>query len=400
MLSPVKHSEMLDSLSDEEARIELYALLHRSVPHKLAIDQVIEIGSNYLGIEHAHVTDIDEDENRREVIGSTDPPDGPYPEGLTAKLSDSYCRRTIQQTTPIALHDAGSQGWDGDHAYQKHQLETYLGIQIEVFGEPYGTICFVESAARGEPFSQAEQFFIELAGQVLRKILEESHHEKDFANRDRLISVLNRVLRHNLRNDLNVVQGNAQLLQERTSGDDARMASTIESTTAELLSLAEKSRKLETLTRSVPVSRPIDLVPLITDAVTDIREEYPAVEISVTTPDKVMSFAAPQLADAVLELLRNAAKHTGTDPTIDVSVHREADRTTVQIEDNGPGLPSGERQILTGSSETALEHGTGIGLTLVYWIITNLEGEIEVSVTSSGTTLEVHLQNAASMSFG
>lgn len=381
-------------LSDEEARAELYGLLHRSVSRKQAIDQVVKIGADYLDIEHGHITDIDLAENRWEVIGSTDSPDGPYPDGLTAKLSDSYCRRTIQQSTPLALHDAGNQGWADDHVYQLHQLDTYLGIRIEVFDEPYGTICFVKSKEREEPFSEAELIFVELAGQVLRKVLEASHHEKDLANRDRLISVLNRVLRHNLWNDLNVVQGNAQMLEERTSGDEARLASNIDSKTTELLSIAEKSRDLEKLTRSVPVVRPIDIVPIVAEAVTDIRENYPAVDVSLSTPDEAMTFAAPQLVDAVSELLTNAAKHAGNDPTIDVAVHRRGDRTTVQIKDNGPGLPAGERRILTDANEMALEHGSGLGIPLVYWIITNLDGGIKVTATSSGTTVELHLYQA------
>lgn len=396
----MKHTDGPRSLSDEEARSELYALLHRSLPRKQAIETVVEIGADYLGLDHGHITSIDEAEDRWEVIGSTDSPEGPYPDGLTAKLSDSYCRHTFQKSTPIALHDAGNQGWEDDPAYQLHQLDTYLGIRIDVFGEPYGTLCFVDSAAREKPFSEAEHVFIELAGQIIRKVLEETHHEKNLANRDRLISVLNRVLRHNLRNDLNVVQGNAQMLIERTSGDEARLASTIESTTAGLISLAEKSRKLENLTRSVPVARPMDIVPMVSRIVTEIRDEHPSVNVSLDTPEEAISFAAPQLSDAVSELLTNAAKHAGRDPTVDVAVNRGTDQTTVQIEDDGPGLPSGERKILTGASETALTHGSGLGLALVYWIITNLDGEVDVTTASSGTTVEVHLQRAASISAG
>ncbi|WP_255152651.1 GAF domain-containing sensor histidine kinase [Halorarius halobius] len=394
----MNHTESSGSLTDEEARSELYALLHQHQSRKQAIDRVVELGANYLGIEHGHITDIDEEENRWEVIGSTDSPDGPYPDGLTAKLSDSYCRRTIQQSTPLALHDAGNQGWADDPAYQLHQLDTYLGIRIDVFGEPYGTICFVDPETREEPFSDAELIFIELAGQVLRKVLEESQYEKDLSNRNRLISVLNRVLRHNLRNELNVVQGNAQLLKERTSGEENGFASTIESASTELLSLAEKSRELEELTRSVPVARPMDIVPLVNEAVTEVRDEHPSVNISLDIPEEANSFAAPQLSDAVSELLSNAAKHTGSNPAIAVDVYRRSDQTTVQIEDEGSGLPASERRILTGASETALDHGSGLGLALVYWIITNLDGEIDVTAGSSGTTVELHLQRTTSPS--
>lgn len=387
----MSHSADERQLADEDARVELYSLLHNSVTRKQAIERVLEVGTNYLDVDHGHITDIDEEEDRWEVIGSTDTPDGPYPDGLTANLSDSYCRHTIQQSTPIALHDAGNQGWEDDHAYQQHQLETYLGIRVEVFGKPYGTICFVGTEPRENPFSEAELFFVELANQVLQKVLEETQHERNLANRDRLIAVLNRVLRHNLRNDMNVIQGYASMLKAQASGDLVQLASKIESVSTELMELGDKSRDLENLTRSVPIARPTDIVPVVNDAVTKIREEYPSAAISFTAPDKAMAFAAPQLEDAVSELVRNATEHAENSQIVDVDVHREGNHMIVQVEDNGSGLPSDERRILVGETETALEHGSGLGLALVYWIINNIDGTIDVSSTPSGTTVKIRL---------
>jgi hypothetical protein len=78
-----------DLLSDKEARNELYDLLHQSLSRKQAIERVVEIGTGYLDLDHGHIASINEAENRWEVIGSTDSPEGPYPDGLTSELSDS-----------------------------------------------------------------------------------------------------------------------------------------------------------------------------------------------------------------------------------------------------------------------------------------------------------------------
>jgi len=72
-------------------------------PGNKAIERVVEIGTGYLDLDHGHIASINEAENRWEVIGSTDSPEGPYPDGLTSELSDSYCRHTFQQTAPLAL---------------------------------------------------------------------------------------------------------------------------------------------------------------------------------------------------------------------------------------------------------------------------------------------------------
>ncbi|WP_435195782.1 GAF domain-containing sensor histidine kinase [Natronomonas sp. EA1] len=365
-----------------------------------AIQRVVEVGVDYLDIDHGHVTNIDEADDHWEVIGSTDGVDGPYPLGLTASLQDSYCRRTIRRSSPLALHDAKAQGWADDHAYQRHQLDSYLGFRIDVFGEPYGTVCFVESDPRETPFSDAETTFIELAGHVLRKVLEETNREKDLANRDRLISVLNRVLRHNLRNDLNVVQGYAALIRERTDGEVARMSGTICSKSTELMDIAEKSRELEELTDTVPVARPEDVVPFVEEAVTAVRDDGPAVDISVDTPSEATAFAAPELSGAIEELLENATTHAESEAAVEVRTDPSADRVTVSVTDDGPGLPTREQRILSGETETALEHGSGLGLALVFWVVCNLDGEIEVATSARGTTVDVRLHRAVTASRG
>lgn len=391
-------TDTLRPLSGAEARNRLYTLMHQPLPRKEALARVMEIGSLYLGIEHGHIADIDVPGNQWEVISSTDSPDGPYPEGLTAELSNSYCRRTIQQSEPLALYDTGNQGWADDHAYQRHQLDTYLGIRIDVFDEPYGTMCFVRREARDEAFTEAERIFIELAGEVTRQVLEQFYHRKDLANRDRLISVLNRVLRHNLRNDLNVISGYAQLLELRTDGDEKQWAQIIDSTTTELLTLAEKSRKLEQLTRTVPITRPTDIVPIVHDSVDKIERRHPTAEVTLDTPPEAVSFASPQFADAVTELLDNAATHSSTDSNIEVTLTCDSDVTIVRIDDNGHGLPAEEQRVLTGGAEEPLTHGSGLGLALVFWIITNLDGEIIVDASPAGTTIDIRLQGVDSIS--
>lgn len=383
-----------ESPSDKEARDRLYEVLHRTPPRKQAFERVVEIGSEYLGIEHGHVTSINTDDDRWQVIGSIDPLDGPYPDGMTGKLSESYCRHTIRQSSPLELTDAGQQGWSDDPAYQIHQLDTYLGMRIEVFGEPYGTVCFVQSEAREEPFSDAELFFIELAGQVLRDVIEESNYQKNLLNRDRLISVLNRILRHNLRNDLNVISGYINILKSTVSADARNSTEIIHRKITELHSIAEKSRELDALTRNVPVERPMNVVELTVDAVREIRNEYPSVSLSLESPDEAIAFAAPHFTKAVKELLENAAKHGGDRPDIDVKVYTRTEHVIVSIEDDGPGIPMQERKIFTEDEETALEHGSGIGLVLVYWIVTNIDGEIDVEASADGTAIELYLQRA------
>ena len=65
------------------------------------------------------------------------------------------------------------------------------------------------------------------------------------------------------------------------------------------------------------------------------------------------------------------------------------------MSDSGPGLPELERAVLETGEETPLIHGQGLGLWLSYWIVTTLDGEIEVSEAAQGTTIEIRLPTPA-----
>lgn len=385
------------ALDDHEARRALYGLLDEGLTRRAVMDRVLEIGAQYLQIDHGHIVDIDPETNRWEVTRSTDAPDGPYPMGLREDLDTTYCRRTIRRAEPIALHDAKRQGWGDDPAYRRHELETYLGIRIETDGKPYGTLCFVADSRRGEPFTEAERIFVEIAAVVIGRSLDRTQHRLEIVNRDRVIEVLNRVLRHNLRNDLNVVVGYADLLRDDVSREAAAHVESIIDASNELLNLADKARTLDEMTDPVPVSRPMDVVPLVEETVRDFRAENPDVDLDVAVPERALTIAAPQLSEALRELLDNVARHTGDAPAATVTVRTDPETTTITVEDDGDGLPADERRVLVSGDETPLEHGSGLGLFLVFWTVTMIDGTIAVDVTPTGTEIDLELNRPAAV---
>ncbi|MFC7042050.1 ATP-binding protein [Halonotius sp. GCM10025705] len=78
---------------------------------------------------------------------------------------------------------------------------------------------------------------------------------------------------------------------------------------------------------------------------------------------------------------------TGDPPAVDET----DDQLRITINDDGPGLPEDERQVLADGKEDPLVHGQGLGLWLTYWIITTLDGEITVPKSQQGTTIEIRL---------
>jgi PAS domain S-box-containing protein len=61
----------------------------------------------------------------------------------------------------------------------------------------------------------------------------------------------------------------------------------------------------------------------------------------------------------------------------------------ISISDDGLGLAQHEIDVFESGSETPLTHGSGLGLWLVYWIVTNHDGSIDATSSDDGTTVTV-----------
>ncbi|QWC19084.1 histidine kinase N-terminal 7TM domain-containing protein [Halorubrum sp. 2020YC2] len=212
------------------------------------------------------------------------------------------------------------------------------------------------------------------------------------------LEVLNRILRHNLRNDAGVVRGYGEILRDRLEEPElVQMADAVERRAGALAALGEKAGTVERLlAESDP--EPTDVRDLLNSVVADARErdDAPAVELDVE--DAVASddgadagnadwvtHVRPDALRAVVEnTVENAVDHHDGEGTerddggawVRASLRREGgttaeregdDRFVLTVEDDGPGIPDHEVEAVESGRETALEHGSGLGLWVVAW---------------------------------
>jgi signal transduction histidine kinase len=189
--------------------------------------------------------------------------------------------------------------------------------------------------------------------------------------RSQRLGVLNRVLRHNLRNEMTTIAGYAQSIA-RDGGEHADAAATIADSADDLLATTERAREVESIMATSPEGDgSVALRPLAAAVVADHADAHPDADFSVDVDDDLHLAVDDHVITAVLDnLVENAVEHNDA-PTsvVTVSARRLDDRPAarVSVSDNGPGLPEHERAVLERGTESALDHGSGLGLWAVKW---------------------------------
>lgn len=194
------------------------------------------------------------------------------------------------------------------------------------------------------------------------------------------LTVLNRVLRHDIRNRTNLILGHLSNL-DRTNGSAGPIAE-IETGVRDVLELSETARRIESVAaveEEATVS--VDATAIVERAADRVRSRYPAARITTEFPCDPAVCSNGQLEAALEELLENAVEHDDSDsPEVEVTVSHDGGdgRAAITVADAGPGLPDHERAIFEKREETALKHSTGLGLWLVYWSVENVDGEVRI----------------------
>lgn len=223
------------------------------------------------------------------------------------------------------------------------------------------------------------------------------HDVTEREQRKQRLSVLNRVLRHNLRNDLNVIAGAAESLPDADDGTAEALRASILDRTDQLSTLGEQAKEAQRVVeRNSETTQEVRLESFVSRIVSSVGESSPDIEFGVAVP----STLEVRTDVAILELvLRNAvenaiARADHTDTYIEVAATTwAADRwVDLEVSSNGPALTDQERVAIDGGEESALEHASALDLWLVRWGTTTIGGDVTITGSRRGeSTLHLHV---------
>lgn len=183
--------------------------------------------------------------------------------------------------------------------------------------------------------------------------------------RERL-AVLNRLARHNLRNEAQVLTTAASVLGDRADGAASEAAETVGASADRIAAISTKLKRFHEATGGTGLAEAVDAAAVAERAVAPYREQYPDAPIDVSVPDGLAVRAGPNLETALDELIENAFEHGDAATGLDVRGAADGEWVDLTVADGGDGVPDQEWELLTGDREqTQLDHGSGLGL----WVV-------------------------------
>lgn len=209
------------------------------------------------------------------------------------------------------------------------------------------------------------------------------------------LQILHRVVRHNMRNDLNKIRGwtrnaaTASAHEERVAAAD-RVRRVIDSWTKMIADVKQIQQGLES-EREALDRRPAEV--LLPEIVQTQQSAHPAVEFELTMPDPPVGRIPQPAETAIIETIDNAIQATSADtPVIDITVERTDNNwLEVHISDNGPGIPDAEATVLETGEETPLFHGSRLGVWKIRVLTKQVGGNISVNTHGDGTAVKLKI---------
>lgn len=303
-------------------------------------------------------------------------------EPIVISVNDSFKQTFLSENRPVFAANLNELIVPDDKIEQAKQLDqrTKRGESNEIEVERKTNRGMRNFIYRGIPVGDNLGFGIYID-------ITQRYREREYIN------VLQRIFRHNLRNDLNVITGFARRGENITTDDEI---------SDYLSNIMKKADRIEDLIKEAGIIREIinedfesdtqlmSIEKVVGNAIGQCLSEFSSANVGIECPDGLMVKAGSKLQLAFEAMIDNGLRYNDSDqPRVMIRGHKvDTDRVHISIVDNGVGIPTTEREIIAGEKEsTQLQHGSGLGLWMTKWIIESYQGTMEIQNSYSGGTV-------------
>jgi signal transduction histidine kinase len=245
-----------------------------------------------------------------------------------------------------------------------------------------------------------------------REVVEEQKEELESRNIE--WEILNRIVRHDIRNKMSVIMGYAELLTDSVTGEERDQLEYVLNSSKQVIEITKEARDVaEALGNSGEIElHDVSVAPILETELDEIKQTYPDATVTVEgeLPSETVR-ANDFLASVFRNVLSNAVIHNeSAEPRVTVSTAVKDDTVVVDIADNGPGIPDHVREAVVatdqhiggihesdaegdGAENTGSANEHGVGLRLVCSLVDQYGGDVWFSDNDpAGTVVSIELR--------
>ena len=214
-------------------------------------------------------------------------------------------------------------------------------------------------------------------------ISELEEHKQFLEQRQRELEVYTSVLTHDLGNDMQIVKGHVELLNENTN-----LPSNVQSYLATTLAVSERMSSVIKLFSGVGRGSEYDFFDSLKAMADNAKKAQVGADVRLMYEPGVRSseIRPGLLLPLVLEnLLRNTADYAGDGAIVTIRLGLVEKNLLITYRDNGPGVDEKIRDRIFQKGVTTMGEGKGLGLYLSRRIIESYGGTIELMESETGT---------------
>lgn len=246
-----------------------------------------------------------------------------------------------------------------------------------------------------DAFDQSDLEIVELLAEHARESLQRITYETELEDQrqelDLLRQIFSRVFRHNVRNELTIIQGNAELIERVTPDESlAERAAQILESSQKLTNHTEKAREVEEIVQKKQVTKTVSLETIVSTAVDAYSADTAESTIEADIHDVDIT-AINGIGAAVRNAIENALEHNPSPVHVEITSDVSEDTVTLHIADDGTGIPESDLEAINSEAESKLTHGSGVGLWLMKWVVEKSHGSLTLRNSDDGVCVDMCL---------
>ena len=346
------------------------------------VEEVVSLTLEAMSLlfEFSYSTFIEVRDGEPEVVHSTNP-------RLTQGGTPGPVARRALEDGETVVTTGSEAGLESDS-----DVTATLAVPAQVGGEVTAILVTRSTSVDtfGDEYSRPLEILASHAATAISNIRSRERLERarqDLETRKEMIEMYDRLLRHDLGNDLQIIAGFADAVAGEVDGQTAEYVEKIQRAAESSADLIDRVGNLVSTLEEQEEPEPRDLQPILEETVTEVDANFPELTVEFDPGEADYRVFSGDLLDSVFtNLISNAAVHNEGAVHMDISVEAtDNDTVVVVFADDGTGVPEAVRsEIFEMGAKGPDSSGTGFGLGFVRALTESYGGGVTVGESDMG----------------